>query len=102
MLIWTLCRGGDRNINLLELIPVFLAVRRLGALNPNSHLFVESDNTQVVNMLNNGVSKNRTCMMMLRTLFWLLVHYNCTLFCVHIPGILNIVPDFLSRIFKTN
>lgn len=66
----------DRNINLFELIPVVLAVRRWGKFITNQHLICYSDNTQVQACVNKGVSINRSCMTLLREIL-----YKCS--CYH-------------------
>lgn len=51
----------EDNINLLELVPVWLGIVRLIKLYRNVHIVVLSDNNQVVNMLNKGKSRNVSC-----------------------------------------
>ena len=59
---------------------------------------MQTDNTKVVWALNKGRSTNCLSLKILRDIFWLSVLYNCHLIAVHIPGVENVVPDFLSRL----
>lgn len=86
------------NINVLEMVPVYLAAHRYGALWVNSKVLLISDNTQVVGMINKGVSSNKFCMKLLRGLFWCSALFNFHLTATHISGEDNCVPDYLSRI----
>lgn len=55
----------DFNINLLELIPVWLGILRIVRRVRNVHVLVKSDNTQVVNNINFGKSANTSSMCLL-------------------------------------
>ena len=87
----------DKNINVLY--PVLMAVNRWGPLWNNKKVVCRSDNTQVVWALNKGRSSNTTSMALLRQIFWLSVLLNFHLVAVHVPGVENILPDTLSRLF---
>ena len=58
-----------------------------------------SDNTQVCQMINTGRSTSVRCMKWIREMFWVCVVYNIDLSSSHIRTEVNIVPDFLSRLF---
>ena len=87
-----------KNINVLELIPVFLALKRLGPCWRNLHVVCRTDNTQVMHCVNKGVSKNVEAMVLLRNIFWLCVEFNIHLTARHVRGIDNTIADTLSRI----
>lgn len=91
----------DDNINLLELIPIWLAILRLIPSHRNVHMVIFSDNTQVVNMLNQGKSSNVSCMCLLREIFWLCAFFNLYVTARHIPGKSNNLADELSRVGET-
>ena len=93
---------ADAHISALELIPVVVAARRLAPLWQNQHVVCFSDNSQVVAMLNRGVSTNALSMQLLRELFWLSATNNFHITGRHIPGVDNIVPDMLSRVHTSN
>lgn len=80
----------DDNINLLELVPVWLGIGRLVRSYRDVHVVVLSDNTQVVNMLNFGKSSNVSGMCLLREIFWLCAFFNLYVTARHVPGLDNI------------
>lgn len=92
----------DLHINVLELIPIWMAVQRYGPSWHGRQIHCFSDNTQVVSCLNTGKSSNAFSMNLLRDIFWFSVYYNFHLVGKYIKGELNILPDLLSRIFKFN
>lgn len=90
------------NINVLELIPVWLYVKRSMHLWRDFHIICFTDNQSVFHMLNKGCSSNESCMRMLRDLFWDCAVNNIHLTARYIPGKDNHLADLLSRIFFTN
>ena len=86
------------NINVLELVPIWLAIKRFGDIWKNLHIIVYSDNTQVVNMVNKGISSNKVAMDMLRDIFWDCATGNIYLTARYLSTKDNIVCDFLSQI----
>lgn len=94
--------GGRLDINCCEIIPVVQAMHRWGRDWNNSQVLFLSDNTQVVQMINRGISASKNCMTCIRNLFWLSVKYNCHLVARYIPGKENVIPDRLSRLCFTN
>lgn len=87
-----------KNINVLEIIPILLAVNRFGERWANSVVTWYSDNLQVVHSVNKGSSTNAFCMEVLRYVFWVSVVYNFHLKCKHVPGSENKLADRLSRV----
>lgn len=86
------------NINVLELWPIMIGLRRWYKLFKNKSVRVIVDNTQVKYMLRNGVSINAICMIWLREIFWICVLNNIQLIPEYISTKENIVADALSRI----
>ena len=86
------------NINVLELVPVYLAATAYGHEWTNQHVILYTDNTQVVSCINRGTSVNTSSMGMLRDIFWLSAVNNFHLTARHIRGCDNHIPDLLSRI----
>ena len=90
------------NINYLELIPIWLSLKRYSSMWENCHVLCLSDNTQVVAMMRRGHSVNKQCMVLLRNIFWICALNNIYLTPEHIQGKFNYVPDMLSRIAFSN
>ena len=90
------------NINVLELVPVWLALLRWAPFFRDKHLVCRTDNTQVRSMINKGFSSNPVCMKILRAVFWICAVNNVHVTARHIQGIHNDFADNLSRIFSSN
>ena len=58
---------------------------------------VHSDNEAVVAVVNAGYSKDPQMMHLIRCLFFVLATWDISLYACHIPGVLNIVADAISR-----
>ena len=94
--------NDDTNINYLELVPIWLALKRYSKTWSNCHVVCLSDNTQVVAMLRKGHSVNKQCMVLLRSIFWICATNNIYVTTEHIQGKFNHIPDMLSRIGFSN
>ena len=95
---WQNISCDTQNINVLELIPIWLALTRLGSQWANLHVICRTDNTQVMQCINKGVSVNFDAMVLRRKIFWLCVYHNIHLTSRHIRGVDNVVADKLSRL----
>lgn len=93
-----LVTATDDNINLLELIPVWQSVMRFAPRFRGCHLVLQTDNTQVMSMINCGKSINVSCMCLVREIFWLCIMYNIYLTARYVLGCNNYIADCLSRI----
>lgn len=89
----------SNNINVLELVPVWLCLKRNAKKWSNLHVICYTDNSSVRSMVNKGCSTNHYCMALIRDIFWICVEHNVHLTSRHIPGKENIIADLLSRIF---
>ena len=89
---------APRNINVLELWPVILGIRRWGPMFRNSFLHVITDNMQVLAMLCTGRSVNKLCMSWLRELFWMCFIWNIDISPSYIRSADNHLADALSRL----
>ena len=87
----------SKNINLLELWPVVVGVKRWSPAHENTTLRVVTDNTQVLYMVNSGRSRNVVCMNLLRELFWTCFVHNVDIFASYISTNDNVLADALSR-----
>lgn len=86
------------NINVKELWPVLAAIHRWGESWRNSYVLLHTDNTQVLNMVSSGRSKNTQAMQLLRELFWCCAVYKIDLRAAYISTSTNIFADKLSRL----
>ena len=91
---------SSEHINVKELCTIIIAARRFANIWTNKHIVVYTDNTCSMYSLNKGTSHNTTCMKLLRELFWLSAVYNFHLTARHIPGVDNIVSDYISRLHE--
>lgn len=94
--------NSARNINVLELVPVWLCVKRNQHKWRDFHVLCFTDNQSVLQMINKGYSSNNECMHMLRDIFWDCAKGNIHLTARHIPGKDNCLADLLSRLFFYN
>ena len=86
------------NINVLEMWPILVGVRRWGSGWRDTSVIFVTDNTQVQAALNTGRSRNKTTMAWLRLIFWESVKYNFDVRSVYISTHVNIICDSLSRL----
>ena len=86
------------NINVYELWPIVMGLKRWAPILRNQSLLVYTDNTQVMYMLLNGKSSNRICMAWLREIFWICIIHNIEILPRYINTANNLVADTLSRI----
>ena len=87
-----------KNINVYELWPVVVGIKRWAQHFRNCRLHVVTDNMQVLAMLNTGRSSNKTCMTWLREVFWTCFVYNMDIHASYIRSADNVLADALSRI----
>ena len=93
--------GIARNINVCELWPIVVGLKRWGSHFRNFRLHLITDNMQVLAMINTGRSCNRTCMSWLRELFWMCFIWNLDIFATYIRSEDNVLADALSRVSYT-
>ncbi len=86
------------HINCLELLAVWLALRRFRTLLHEKHILVRSDNTATVAYINHqgGLRSRRMSQLARHLLLWSQKHLR-SLRAVHVPGELNRAADELSR-----
>lgn len=78
--------NSANNINVLELVPVWLSVKRNQHLWRDLHVLCFTDNQSVLQMINKGHSSNSNCMTMLRDIFWDCAKGNIHLTARYIPS----------------
>ncbi len=86
------------HINCLELRAVFLALKYFLPVLGGYHIIVRMDNMAVVSHINHqGGSRSRTLDRLARRLLLWSQDKFLSLRAVHVPGVLNLAADFLSR-----
>ena len=88
----------DLHINHKEVLEVLSGVLHWAHTWTNAKVTVVTDSTVTKAIINKGTCKNAFVMDKLRHLFWLSVRYNFKLHAVHVPGLLNNIPDSISRL----
>ena len=86
------------HINYKEVLAVIIAARRWGETWKNTEVTVCTDSTVTKAIINKGTCKNPYVMSALRELFCSMVKYDFKLHAIHIPGVLNEIPDSISRL----
>lgn len=88
---------SSQNIALLELFPIYVALRTWGEQYKDCAIQVNSDNSAVVSMLSVFYSKDRQINTLLKECAFLVMAHNIVLQPVHIAGADNDLADRLSR-----
>lgn len=86
-----------RDMTVLELIPVVLALLIWGSELQNKKLIFRIDNSALVATLNKRTSKSKSVMKLVRPLVFLTMRYNIQFKAMHIEGLHNSIADSLSR-----
>ena len=86
------------HITILELFPIVLAVEVWGGMLRNRCLVFHTDNSAVVAVVNKLTCKEPTVMRLIRRLVVQSLRFNICFKRQHIPGILNVLADHLSRL----
>ena len=89
-----------RSIQYGELFAVAISVALHAPYLSNKALLVETDNLADVHIINRQSTKSPELLALLREIYATCAHYNIALRAKHIPGKLNVLPDFLSRAEK--
>ena len=94
----TMEKLNDKNINVYELYPILVGLRRWGEKFRGRTVIAFTDNTQVLYMLRKGSSTNRQCLEWLKEIFWLCVVYDIEVITKYVSTESNLVADVLSRL----
>lgn len=98
---WFQWKWGDRaeqwHIAPKELLPIVLAGLLWGKEWSDMMIQCHCDNRAVVDVVNNGYSRDKEMMHLLRCLFFISEHHHFLVEAVHLPGKLNVAADALSR-----
>ena len=87
----------DTSINYLELVAIYLALKRFAGQWRDQHVLCYTDNTQAMSAVNRGTSVSKESMCVIRQIFWICALYNIYLSARHIAGEVNLLADWLSR-----
>ncbi|KAM9330146.1 uncharacterized protein PAF06_009848 [Gastrophryne carolinensis] len=86
-----------RNLALLELFPVVVALALWGEDLQNKSVLFHSDNMAVVSAINAQTASSPPVVKLLRQLVLSCLQYNILFRAVHVPGVANGIADALSR-----
>lgn len=89
--------GWLRNLALLELFPIVLAVEIWGRAFQNKKVRFHCDNLGVVTAINNLSASSLPVVRLLRHLVLLCLRLNAFVYAVHIPGVSKRIADALSQ-----
>ena len=89
------CKG--KNIALLELYPICLALYMWGPYLANKCITMHCDNQAIVAILNSSTSKDSEIMVLVRKIVLLCMTKNILIHAVYIPSHANLLCDLLSR-----
>jgi hypothetical protein len=81
-----------------ELFAILVECRTWGHAWTSKHILIECDNLAIVHSMNNGTSKNCDIMSLIQDIFFLGSYFCFDVRLKHLPGLLNIGPDLLSRL----
>lgn len=87
----------NQHISVRELFPLVLAVETWGVDFQNKCIMFHSDNSTVVQVVNNQSARDSNLMSLIRRLVLVCLRFNILVKALHIPGILNTAADMLSR-----
>ena len=93
---WPAC-WDPVNIAAEELVPIVIAAALWGAQWAGHSICFHSDNMAVMAILGKGSSTDRLLMHLLRCLLFYAAYFTFHIHSEHIPGIMNVAADALSR-----
>jgi len=91
---------ASQHINIKELAMVKDAVHYWAPQFVNHHFNILTDNQAAVYMVNKGYSRHPVAAALLRDIALICQQYDCTVSASHIPGVLNEIPDAISRLHQ--
>ena len=86
-----------QSIQLMEIFPIAVALTIWGHHLVNHKVIFHCDNLAVVEALNQQSSRNKDIMAVIRYIVLTTLRHNIVFKCNHVPGVLNIFSDQLSR-----
>ena len=88
------------HINYKEVLAILVAALRWAPKWANRRIYILSDNTTAVSVINRGTTRHQVVMEGMRCLFWLSAKFNFHLTARHIPGVKNVAADSASRLHE--
>ena len=85
------------HISVLETAAVVIAIKMWGHELAGKRLLIQCDNSSTVALLNSGKSKDTLMLAWLRELLFHASQFQIQINAVHIEGVINRIPDMLSR-----
>ena len=92
-----LCSKKHVSINELETMAIIIALKIWGEELKDKNLLVFCDNQATVEVINKGRARNNFAQACLREICWISAKNNLVIKVKHRLGVLNTVPDYLSR-----
>jgi hypothetical protein len=86
-----------RGIGWCELLAVVAAAKKYAPLLRDSAALFRVDNSADVAIINRQATRSRLLLPLLRELYSVATEFNFSIAAVHIPGVTNVLADFLSR-----
>ena len=93
-------KADSLHINNKEVLAAIVGVKHWAQELAGCDVTIVTDSTAAKGILNKGRSKNKYIMSQLRHLFWVITEFNIRLRAVHCPGVLNQIPDAISRLHE--
>ena len=87
----------DIGIMAKELVPIIFTCIVWGSGLSKHHINFQCDNANLVIAINKGSSKDKFVMHLLRSLSFFVAHFDIYLTATHLPGVINVTADHLSR-----
>lgn len=91
-------KGYLKNIVLLELFPIIVAIEIWGSFFRNKRILIRTDNKGVMYAINCLTSKSPPVIILLRHMIFKCLSLNIWMKAVHVPGKDNVLADALSRL----
>ena len=88
----------SKNIALLELYPIVLALHVFGIKMCNKHVIFHCDNKAICDIINKQTSKDKEIMVLVRSLVLVCMQYNIQFHSLHLASKQNFRADKLSRL----
>jgi hypothetical protein len=86
------------HITIKELAMIAIAVETWGPHYPEQHFYIACDNIAAVLMTNSGATRNYLAAGLLKRIFAIALKFNLSITAYHIAGVLNEIPDSISRL----